>query len=128
LIRPSKRKTRWNPVCPACGWTSAPRRPFGRFGAWFHPEVYTRDPKGLYYWLSMSRPPFSTNDGQLRSVYLDLERLLLPACHACITRKRTPAQHKQKARADLPSRGKDEQKRLVFLSLHDVKDHKGPNK
>ena len=33
-----------------------------------------------------------------------------------------------KARADLPSRGKDEQKRLVFLSLHDVKDHKGPNK
>ena len=89
--------------------------------------MYTRNSNGLYYWLSISQPPFSTNDGQLRSVYLDLERLLLPARHARAIRERTPAQHKQKARAASPSRGKDEQKRLVFLSLHDVKDHKGPN-
>ena len=91
LIRSSKRKTRWILVCPASGWTSAPRRPFGRFGAWFHPQVYTQNSNGPRHWLSISQPPFSTNDGQLRSVYLDLERLLLPARHACAIRERTPA-------------------------------------
>ena len=50
------------------------------------------------------------------------------ACMPCLHHpEANPRTTQTQARADLPSRGKDEQKRLVFLSLHDVKDHKGPN-
>jgi hypothetical protein len=112
LIRSSKRKTRSgrgrirNPVCPPSRWTSAPRRPFGQSGAWFHPWMYAQNSNGLYYWLSISQPPFSTNDGQLRSVYLDLERLLLPAGPHRATREQVPEQPKTAPAPTSPHAGK----------------------
>ncbi len=59
----------------------------------------------VYVPVSVSQPPFSTNDGQLRSVY----RL----GKTCVDSGRPKATTSNT--------------NLVFLSLHDVKDHKGPN-
>ena len=65
--------------------------------------------------LSFSQSPSSTDDDRPRSVHrLGKTAFARPQ----------PEGHA----AGTPPTRDDPQKRLVFLSLHDVKDHKGPNK
>ena len=126
LIRPSRRKTNRSQTC-------LPLRADVRSAPALRP-------------VRCFAPPVGNNRGPNRSQSLDQVILIrcrispaprsvhrlgktASACMPCLRHPEANPQTPQtQTRPASPSRGKDEQKRLVFLSLHDVKDHKGPNK
>ena len=105
LIRSSKRKTRSG--CAGLGIlfvhlrgrTSAPRRPFGRFGASFHPQVYAQNSNGLRYWLSIE-PAAILDKRQPASVSVFRLGKTAFACMPCRIappgKANVPEQHKHK--------------------------------